>query len=355
MKDIGASSIPVVSAAATGDIAAFIRKCGLEAEPVFLDAGIDVRVSSDPYQMIELAKFTRLLKVAEETTQCATIGLNVGGRQDPARWGAFGYLVLNSPTIGDALRNVVSHATIWQTGTHFAFRLTKDDIGVEYAITHPAVEDRAQNAEFSISYVKNIVDRLNERPVTPSDVFFEHDPIAGMDAYEHVLGVRPLFNQPTNAIFYPRIYENKRIAFADLQLFPVIKRHLRDMASAVPKSESLEGDVVYHIRQFLPRGTATLENIAGVMGLQTRTMQRRLKQKGVSFTGLLERVRHETGTHHLTETSMSISEIAYLLGYCDTSAFIKAFRKQTGMTPSRFREAQGKDLAGDAGDQSCDQ
>ena len=112
--------------------------------------------------MIELAKFTRLLKVAEETTQCATIGLNVGGRQDPARWGAFGYLVLNSPTIGDALRNVVSHATIWQTGTHFAFRLTKDDIGVEYAITHPAVEDRAQDAEFSISYVKNIVDRLNE-------------------------------------------------------------------------------------------------------------------------------------------------------------------------------------------------
>ena len=91
------------------------------------------------------------------------------------------------------------------------------------------------------------------------------------------------------------------------------------------------------------------------MGLQTRTMQRRLKQKGVSFTGLLERVRHETGTHHLTETSMSISEIAYLLGYCDTSAFIKAFRKQTGMTPSRFREAQGKDLAGDAGDQSGDQ
>ncbi|MEM5516413.1 AraC family transcriptional regulator [Henriciella sp. AS95] len=353
MKAMAApSSIPVVSAAATGDIAAFIRKCGLDAEPVFRDAGLDVRVSTDPYQLIELAKFTRLLKAAEETTQCATIGMQVGGRQDPARWGAFGYLVLNSPTIGDALRNVVSHATIWQTGTHFAFRQTKEDIGVEYAITHPAVDDRPQDAEFSIAYVKNIVDRLNERPATPSDVFFEHDPIAGMDAYEQVFGVRPLFNQPTNAIYYPRLYENRRIAFADLQLFPVIKRHLMDMASAVPKSESLEGDVIYHIRQSLPRGTATLENIAAVMGIQSRTLQRRLKQDGVSFTDLLDRVRHETATHHLAETSMSISEIAYLLGYCDTSAFIKAFRKQTGTTPSRFRDAQGDGPAGGAtGDQ----
>lgn len=352
MKAVAATyAVPVVSAAATGDIAAFIRKCGLDAEPVFLDAGIDVRVSSDPYQMIELGKFTRLLKVAEEATHCATIGMNVGGRQDPARWGAFGYLVLNSPTIGDALRNVVSHATIWQTGTHFAFRQTKEDIGVEYAITHPAVGDRPQDAEFSIAYVKNIVDRLNERPATPSDVFFEHDPIAGIEAYEQVFGVRPLFNQPTNAIYYPRLYEAKRIAFADLQLFPVIKRHLSDMASAVPKSESLEGDVVYHIRQFLPRGKANLEMIAAVMGLQTRTLQRRLKEGGVSFTDLLDRIRHETATHHLTETSMSISEISYLLGYCDTSAFIKGFRKQTGTTPSRFRELPDGRSAGDAGDQ----
>ncbi|MEQ8559158.1 MAG: AraC family transcriptional regulator [Henriciella sp.] len=342
------SSVPLVSAAATGDIAAFIRKCGLDAEPVFLEAGLDVRISTDPYQMIELSKFTHLLKAAQDATHCATIGLNVGGRQDPARWGAFGYLVLNSPTLGDALRNVVAHATIWQTGTHFAFRQTKEEIGVEYAITHPSVANREQDAEFSIAYVKNIVDRLIERSATPTDVFFEHSAIADIDAYEKVFGVRPLFNQPTNAIYFPRLYENRRVAFADLHLFPVIKRHLMDMAASVPGSDSLEGNIVYHIRQFLPRGMATLENVAAAMGLQSRTMQRRLRQTGMSFTDLLDRVRYETATHHLTETTMSISEIAYLLGYCDTSAFIKSFKKQAGKTPSRFREWQRLESGGRA-------
>jgi len=331
------SSAPLVSAAATGDIAAFIRKCGLDADTAFLEAGLDVAISADPYQMIELSKFTRLLKIAQDATQCRTIGMNIGGRQDPARWGAFGYLVLNSPTIGDALKNVVAHATIWQTGTHFAFRQTREEIGVEYAITHPAISDKAQDAEFSIAYVNNIMGRLNEQTATPTSVFFEHEPIADMDAYEKVFSVRPLFNQPMNAIYFPRFYETKRIAFADLQLFPILKRHLSDMALRVPDSRSLEGNVVFHIRQALPRGTATLDNIASVMALQPRTLQRRLREGGKSFTDLLEQVRYDTATHHLEETLMSISEIAFLLGYCDTSAFIKAFKKQTGKTPSRYR------------------
>jgi AraC-like DNA-binding protein len=73
------------------------------------------------------------------------------------------------------------------------------------------------------------------------------------------------------------------------------------------------------------------------MALQPRTLQRRLREGGKSFTDLLEQVRYDTATHHLEETLMSISEIAFLLGYCDTSAFIKAFKKQTGKTPSRYR------------------
>ncbi len=329
---------PIVSAAAAVDVATFIRKMGLDAEPVFRKAGLDLRATKDPYCMIHLANFTRMLSLARDLTQCCTIGMEVGLRQDPVRWGAFGYLVLNSPTIGDAMRNVVSHVNSWQTGTHVAYRQGAGEFGVEYAITHPQIVEKEQDAEFTIAYVKNIVDRLNERPVTPTEVYFEHEPIASISSYERAFSVKPVFNQPTNAIYFPQLYEKRRIAFADLQLFPILKRHLSELASSLPEETNLEGTIAYHIRQFLPKRKATLPNIAAMMGLQPRTLQRRLRDIGYSFTDLLEQTRHQAATHHLTETSMSVSEVAYLLGYCDASAFIKAFKKHTGETPYRYRE-----------------
>jgi AraC-like DNA-binding protein len=68
-----------------------------------------------------------------------------------------------------------------------------------------------------------------------------------------------------------------------------------------------------------------------------RTLQRRLKAHGISYQKLLENLRKDLAKSYLRERRLAIGELAYLLGYSEPSAFQRAFKRWTGMTPDNFR------------------
>jgi len=88
----------------------------------------------------------------------------------------------------------------------------------------------------------------------------------------------------------------------------------------------------------IPEGGATLPKVAKGMNLSTRTLQRRLLEYKLSYQALLDAVREQLARRYLSRTSLMLSEIPFLLGYSDQSAFNRAFRNWTGMTPGRFRQ-----------------
>ena len=66
--------------------------------------------------------------------------------------------------------------------------------------------------------------------------------------------------------------------------------------------------------------------------------QKKLKQAGTSYQEVLDRTRNELAQHHLS-SGVSVDEVAYLLGFTDTSNFIRAFKRWTGTTPRAFRDS----------------
>jgi len=73
------------------------------------------------------------------------------------------------------------------------------------------------------------------------------------------------------------------------------------------------------------------------LGLSQRTLQRRLSDEGTTFARIVDRTRRELSEHYLTEPNVAAFEVAFLLGYSEPSAFHRAFRRWTGMTPQEFR------------------
>jgi AraC-like DNA-binding protein len=73
--------------------------------------------------------------------------------------------------------------------------------------------------------------------------------------------------------------------------------------------------------------------------MSTRTLQRRLRQQGIVYARLLEEVRRHLSSKYLADGNLSLGEIAYLLGYSESSAFNRAYRRWTGRTPSADRRA----------------
>jgi AraC-like DNA-binding protein len=99
----------------------------------------------------------------------------------------------------------------------------------------------------------------------------------------------------------------------------------------------LRADVENAIAVLLPHGQARLENVAQRLGVTPRTLRRKLGAEDATFAGLLEELRLALARHYLAEHQLSISRIAWLLGYTEVSAFSHAFRRWTGRTPRADR------------------
>jgi AraC-like DNA-binding protein len=95
----------------------------------------------------------------------------------------------------------------------------------------------------------------------------------------------------------------------------------------------------------LPHGQARAEEIARKLGVSRRTLTRRLSLEGLTFAGVLQRFKFDLAKRHLDDETLSISEIAWLLGYQGVSAFTHAFKRWTGRAPRAMRQHLGSALS----------
>ncbi|HEY9546961.1 MAG TPA: AraC family transcriptional regulator [Solimonas sp.] len=91
------------------------------------------------------------------------------------------------------------------------------------------------------------------------------------------------------------------------------------------------------IRDALPDGGATLDAIAATLGFSERTLQRRLQSVQLNFQQLVERLRFEAACQYLLQGDLPLTEIGYQLGYSEPSAFSRAFRRWSGVSPLAYR------------------
>src|SRR4030095_8911584 len=87
----------------------------------------------------------------------------------------------------------------------------------------------------------------------------------------------------------------------------------------------------------LPHGKARLREVAAKLAMSERTLARRLAPEGTSFNAVLEELRFELAKRYIDDPDLSISEIAWLLGYQEVSAFTHAFKRWSGKTPRQMR------------------
>jgi len=101
--------------------------------------------------------------------------------------------------------------------------------------------------------------------------------------------------------------------------------------------EGLLPKVERTVMDLLPQGQARAKVIAEQLGLSDRTLTRRLSDLGTSFDGILDRLRRQLALKYVTGSDLSLTQVAFLLGYANQSAFTLAFRRWTGKAPSEMR------------------
>jgi AraC-like DNA-binding protein len=129
------------------------------------------------------------------------------------------------------------------------------------------------------------------------------------------------------------------ITKADPGLCAVLDRHAETLIAKHSPNDSLVERVRALIKDELSGGNASLERIADSLSMSGRTLQRKLRDHGTSHQELLDQMRRDLAMRYLREPDLAICEVAYLLGFSESSALHRAFKRWTGKTPNEFRRA----------------
>jgi AraC-like DNA-binding protein len=182
-------------------------------------------------------------------------------------------------------------------------------------------------------------------PRPPREVWLAHSPFHDPALYERHFGAPVRFSQPLNAILFdPRVLDEPIPRADALSL-----RYLESLAERLsaerppPNPATLAERVRSAISSCLQEGEVSQERAARRLALSARTLQRRLQEEGTSFSDLHDEVLAVTAKALLRAPGRMIHDVAFALGYAETSSFYRAFKRWTGVTPEEWRSAAARE------------
>ncbi|MFC3079091.1 AraC family transcriptional regulator [Phenylobacterium terrae] len=159
--------------------------------------------------------------------------------------------------------------------------------------------------------------------------------------YEKVLGVPVTFGSDRNAMLIEEASLDAPVAYLPKYVKGVLTGHADALLRELEASKTTRGRVEALLKPMLHSGQASMDLVAGQLGLSRQTLFRRLKAEGVTFEQVLDELRCRLARDYLTGRRLSVNETAYLLGFSDPAAFSRAFKRWTGESPSAAREPDG--------------
>jgi AraC-like DNA-binding protein len=130
---------------------------------------------------------------------------------------------------------------------------------------------------------------------------------------------------------------NQRIAHTTPSLTAAVEQHAEKLLAHLGTTAVFSARVREHIIDALRSGSATADDVCQQMKVSPRTLRRKLQDEGMTFSELLTEVRRGLACQHLGHAQTSITEAAFLLGFADSRAFQRAFRRWYGVSPSEYR------------------
>lgn len=325
----------VLAAAASG-VAGFILSCGADPDRVVGEAGLDGRLFEDARAPLPLDRYVLMMENAARQSGNAHFGLRFGQQFQPEQLGLIGELALAAPNIGAGLTAFATHFALHQQNTEVLLVQDGPMLRLEYRILDAAIWSRRQDAELTMGMFANLLRRMQGLHVSFEEIWFEHPVPEQAHAHKAAFGAPVCFNAPTNAICFRPDSLARPMAGYDPVRFIELAAALRRIGGNCDTVDLLSR-TLSEIRRALADGPPTINQVAERLGLPRWTLQRRLGEHGVTYSGCVDQVRSQLTRAYLSEPHLSVSTIADLLGYSEVSAFSRACTRLLGASPEAVR------------------
>jgi AraC-like DNA-binding protein len=193
-------------------------------------------------------------------------------------------------------------------------------------------------SEFWITGTLRLCRDLTNRELVPTSATMVHLRAGKVPEMDRYFGREVVFGADRDLLEFGKDAGDLPLVTHDPHLHQLLRR-LQSSESTVraPEPESLQLRVEKAIAARLRYGTVTIDAIARDLGTSARTLTRKLAEGGMSFSGILDGVRASLAVRYMRNGELTMSQLAWLLGYREPSTLVRAFKRWTGRTPSELR------------------
>jgi len=309
----------------------------IPSAPLLSKAGLSVEQIDDRSVRIKARSQIRFIELAADALQDDLLGFHLARDYDLREIGLLYYVLASSEVLNDALQKAARYSGITNEGVSLRFRATR-----EAAITldYIGIERRSEchQMEFWLLSLVRLCRQLANRRLIPSRIRVIHHRKKMPAEFRSLLGCEVEFGAAVDEVVFPVAVTRMAIGSADTHLNELLTKYCEEaLVHRAPARTTLRSSVENAMAPLLPHGQANAVEIARRIGMSHRTLARRLSAEGLTFSEIAEELKGDLARHYLRDGDLPISQIAWLLGYREVSAFTHAFRRWTGMTPRQAR------------------
>lgn len=315
----------------------FAKEKGANAESLLKQSGLSQQLIDDPNVRPEVQSQIKFLELVAKAIGDDLLGFHLSQQFDLRKLGLAYYVLSSSETLGEAFRHAARYSSVVSEGIRLTLR-ESGKFGVVFEYVSVARHSDRHQIEFWIAAFIRVCRRITNRRLIPESVRFAHrrKPSRELSSY---FGCDVDFGGDIDEAIFSLPVRDVAVVSGDPYLNQLLTKYCDEALAYRRAGEGSFAPAVENtIAVLMPHGKAQAGEVARKLGLSEKTLARRLCSEGLGFASVRQRLRCDLAKRHLADKDLSISKIAWLLGYRDVGSFTNAFKRWTGRVPRRFRQ-----------------
>jgi AraC-like DNA-binding protein len=312
-------------------------KEGVDVEVFLQQARLTSRQIKNKDIQVGVQNQIKFVELVANATGDPLLGFHLAYSYDLREIGLLYYVIASAETLLGSLLRVARYSAVANEGV--ALQVNKGNLlRVRLHYSGVARHSDVHQIEFWMASLVRICRKLIGTNFKPIEIRIMHDRREQVPEIEKLLGCAVKTGADVDEIIFPGKSGEYPIVTADPYLNRLCVGFCEEtLARRGKKTSPLKVRVENAIAALLPHGEMHFDAVAAQLGMGGRTLARRLASEGHSFSNILDGLRSALARRYLAESDMSISEIAWLLGYSEVANFTHAFHRWSGTNPRTER------------------
>ena len=317
-----------------------LNEQGIAPEASLSGSGLSSESLTQPNTLTSIRQYITVCHNALQLSKDPETPFRVGSRIPLSAYGMYGFALVCSPTIREYFQVAVKYHKLATPLLSMSWREEKDCVSwvleKNPLVAHPDSLVRfllEQHLTQLTTHLRTVVEPGCCHPIRAA---LPYAPPRHLNLYKRYIGCDLKFGQPVCELTYSKSILAEKPHMAHRLTSKLMWDTCDRILGEVKTSIGVAGEV-YQIIASTPGHSPTMEMVADRLAATVRTLHRRLRAEGVSFTQILDDVRCNLAKEYLRSTKLSIDDISELVGFSEAANFRHAFHRWTGSTPANFR------------------